>query len=277
MILGFSEDKALWAQIESMAQSLDYGLKWIERADQIAPPDHNAPRRQLAEHLVGQGAVLMDDLTLWKPVLILFDLDNSQVPWREWVALVKSAPATRRIPVLCFGAHVGLKARQAAEGAGAELVILRSRLVEDFPEIIPKYARRPDYPAIAEACQAPLSERAIQGLELFNRREFFEAHEVLEEAWKADHTAGRELYRAIIQIAVAYLQIERANYNGAVKMFWRSRQWIDPLPDQCRGVDVARLKSDSAAVQTRLLDLGRERIAEFDHQLFLPIHYKLAP
>jgi hypothetical protein len=72
---------------------------------------------------------------------------------------------------------------------------------------------------------------------------------------------------------VAYLQIERGNYNGAVKMFLRMRQWIDPLPDQCRGVDVASLRADAYAVQSLLLSQGRERIAGFDRGLFKPVRY----
>jgi hypothetical protein len=48
-----------------------------------------------------------------------------------------------------------------------------------------------------------------------------------------------EVYRAVLQVAVAYFQIERGNYNGAAKMFLRLRQWIDPLPDYCRGIDIA--------------------------------------
>lgn len=72
---------------------------------------------------------------------------------------------------------------------------------------------------------------------------------------------------------MAYLQIERGNYHGAVKMFLRVRQWIDPLPDQCRGVDVARLRDDAAVVYEQLVALGPERIAQFDFNLLKPVVY----
>jgi hypothetical protein len=107
-----------------------------------------------------------------------------------------------------------------------------------------------------------LSNLALKGLEVC-QGEYFDALEFLEEAWKDDET-HRELYRAILQVAVAYLQIERGNYNGAVKMFLRLRQWIDPLPDRCQGVDVAGLRADAYAVQQRLVSQGRERIDGFD-------------
>lgn len=133
---------------------------------------------------------------------------------------------------------------------------------------------RDQLPALEETCQAPLSDLAYHGLELFNRGEYFEAHEALEMAWKADSTPGRELYRAILQVAVAYLQIERGNYNGAVKMFLRLRKWIEPFPDECRGIDLASLRADVRQAHTHLRQLGRERIADFDRSLFRPVHYR---
>ena len=274
LIVGFVADLMFAARIEAVAERLNYRVEWIERAGQVAPPDPRAPRRQFAEHLVGPGAVLLDQLTLSHPALILFDLGNTAIPWREWVALIKSVPATRRIPVLCFGSHVDVETMQAARKAGADAVLARSRFARSLPELIEKYARRPDYPAMEAACQEPLSPAALKGLEEFNRGEFFEAHEYLEEAWNEDQTVGRELYQAILQVAVAYLQIQRRNYKGAAKMFLRVRQWIDPLPDECRGVDVSQLRSDARQVHDQLLFLGPYGIEKFDLSLLRPVQYR---
>lgn len=275
LILSFIADLMFSVKVEDVARRLDYRVEGIERADQIAPPDPNAPPRQFAEHMVGPGAVLLDKITRWHPALIIFDLGNQEVPWRQWVALIKSVPATRRIPVLCFGSHVDVETMQAARHAGADAVLARSRFASDLPNIIRKYAQVPDYAALDEACRMPLSNLALKGLEEFNRGEFFEAHEYLEDAWNEDQTAGRELYRAILQVAVAYLQIERGNYNGAVKMFLRVRQWIGPLPDECRGVNIAQLRADALKVEHTVLALGRERIAEFNQELLRPVEYRV--
>jgi predicted metal-dependent hydrolase len=232
---------------------------------------------QYAEHLVGPGAALLERLTRRRPVLLIFSLDNSDVPWREWLALIKSAPATRRIPVLCFGVHMDVETKKEAIARGAQVVLARSRFVKELPSLIQQYAVVPDYATLEESCQEALSSLALQGLALFNRGQYFEAHELLEEAWKEDRTSGRELYRSILQLAVAYLQIERGNYNGALKMFLRMRQWIDPLPGSCRGVDVAGLRIDSEAVYEHLKSLGGERIAEFDRSRFQPVRYWSEP
>ncbi|MGW8249387.1 MAG: DUF309 domain-containing protein, partial [Anaerolineales bacterium] len=151
-------------------------------------------------------------------------------------------------------------------------VLARSRFSSALPQLIQKYARLPDYEALETACQDELSALALQGIEEFNRGEYFEAHESLEDAWNDDQSVGRELYRAILQVAVAYLQIERRNYAGAVKMFLRLRQWIEPLPERCRGVDVARLKTDAQLAYDHLVQLGPERIADFDRNLMGSVH-----
>lgn len=273
LIIGFIADLFFSVKVEDAASRLGYRVEWIERAAQVAPSEPELPYHTIGEQLVGQGAVLLDQLTLSKPALLIFDLGNREIPWREWIALIKSASATRRIPVLCFGSHVDVDTMKAARSAGADAVLARSKFASSLPELIQKYARIPDYAGLEEACQGSLSQKALVGLEKFNHGEYFEAHEFLEAAWNEDETPARELYRAILQVAVAYLQIERANYNGALKMFLRMRQWIDPLPDLCRGVDIAQLRRDAYTVYDRLLSLGRERISGFDRRLFKPVLY----
>lgn len=263
-------------RIESAANKIGYQIRWIENSGQIVPLDPPALRRQSADNLVGSAEALLDTLSRWHPALIVFDLGNGQVPWRDWIALIKSDSATRRCPVICFGSHTDGEALRKAHEAGANAVIARSRFFSSLPGILDEYARSVDYAALEHACSQPLSALAIQGFELFNRGEFFEAHEVLEEAWNADQTPGRELYRSVLQVAVAYLQIQRGNYPGAVKMFRRVRQWIDPLPDLCRGVQVERLRQDADRARLRLLELGPEDIQAFEPDLFQPVFYNAA-
>ena len=271
LIIGFVADLMLEARIEATASKLGFEARWIERPDQVAPFEASDPIQSTAEAVTGIETGLIDQLSLWQPALILFDLSNPGIPWREWIARIKSSPATRRLPVVCFGPHVQAQTLKAARSAGSEAVLARSQFLADLPGVIQKYARTPDYEAIELACQSPLSPLGIKGIELFNHREFFEAHEELESAWNEDSSPGRELYRAILQVAVAYLQIERGNFPGAVKMFQRLRQWIDPLPGECRGVDVTRLREQARQAHQALLALGPQRINEFDRRLFKPV------
>lgn len=128
-----------------------------------------------------------------------------------------------------------------------------------------------------DLCNAPLHPQAAQGLRLFNAGEYFEAHEALEDAWNAEKGKVRELYRGILQIAVAYLHVIRGNYNGAVKVYGRSQRWIKDWPDFCRGIYVKELRKDAETVITEVMRLGTERISEFDLSLLKPVKWEERP
>jgi predicted metal-dependent hydrolase len=141
--------------------------------------------------------------------------------------------------------------------------------------LLEKHARVPDFEALKSSCQQPLHPQAIKGLEAFNRGEYFDAHEYLEEAWMDDDSVGRDLYRGVLQISVAYYHIRNNNYRGAAKMLLRVRQWIEPIPDFCRGINLDKLRQEAYTVHDRLLELGPERLDEFDHSLMKPVQYQL--
>ncbi len=127
---------------------------------------------------------------------------------------------------------------------------------------------------IACACQGKLPVLAVHGLALFNAQEFFEAHEALELAWREEAGPVRELYRGILQIAVAYYHIRRGNYRGAVKMFHRARTWLDPFPGRCCGINLEDFRAGYQRVEASLRVGGAGHIDTFDFDLFRPIQYE---
>jgi hypothetical protein len=71
-------------------------------------------------------------------------------------------------------------------------------------------------------------EELRKGIELFNQRAFFECHEVLEDQWRRETGDLKNLYQAIIKIAVGFYHAERKNYVGAVKVLRRGLHQIKP-------------------------------------------------
>ncbi len=94
-------------------------------------------------------------------------------------------------------------------------------------------------------CNSPIHPKAEQGLRLFNEGKYFEAHEQLEDAWNAESSSARELYRGVLQVAVTYLHISRGNYIGAKKVYQRSMKWLERFPNICKGINVEKLRIDA--------------------------------
>ena len=274
LILTLVSDLFFAVQIEGAIRALGYRLQRVERGDQVEPPGpahYEQGRAYLGEPLAGRGAGFVAQLVEWQPALVILELQSQAIPWADWIAAMKSSPATRRIPVLAYGPHTDLDLRAQALAAGVDAVLAQGRLVSALPDLIRKYARQVDETQLRTDCRGEPSALALKGIALFNRQEYFEAHEELELAWGEETGPVRELYRGVLQVALAYLQIQRQNYKGALKMFLRLRQWLDPLPDECLGVNVARLRTEALAARAELESLGPERMGDFDMSLLKPV------
>ena len=119
-----------------------------------------------------------------------------------------------------------------------------------------------------EGCAGSLSPLVMKGIEEFNRGEFFEQHESLEAAWRAEPRPVRELYQGILQVGVACYQIERTNLPGALKLFECGLRRLRRFTPECLGIDVSRLIADAERVRDEAQRLGPERLNELDRSLF---------
>lgn len=266
LLLGLLSDEMV---AQALTQVEGFAFRQVIKAEEIEPP--SPARHKPSEPLTGRGAGFIARLVEWQPALVMVELTHPNLPWEAWIAALKSSAATRRTLVVAFSAQIDAELQVQAEAVGCDATFTTDALLKDLSSILRRYARTPNSAEVESACAQPLSALAREGIALHNRGEYFEAHEVLEHAWNEDHSAGRELYRGLLQVSVAYLQIERGNYNGALKMFLRMRQWLDPLPEICRSVQVAQVRQDALAARAALEVLGPSRIAEFNRALFKPI------
>lgn len=212
----------------------------------------------------------MNALIETRAAMILIDAEHPD--WRKLTAAPKASPATRRIPILL----VSDDGRQRAEAIrlGADLTVRWSELGRDIAGLVADFGRIPDRQWLAQLeceCGQALPALAAEGLRRFNAGEYYRQHDLFEEQWNMTEGPARELYRAVLQVGVAYFQIERGNYRGALKMLQRSVQWLSVLPPVCQGIDTAQLRRDSYAVRAELERLGAERLDEFDRALLKPL------
>lgn len=204
--------------------------------------------------------------------LILVDSDDEN--WITWTSTPKASPATRRIPIMLISDNVTV--RENASIQGADVAISHAELTNNLQQWVKDIARIPDPQRIEQLdceCQEPLPELAQEGIKKFNAGEYYKQHDLFEEQWMAIDTPVRDLYRAVLQVGVAYFQIQRGNYRGALKMLQRSVQWLIVLPDECQGINIKKLREDSFRVRAELERLGEARISDFDMSLIKDVEY----
>jgi len=200
---------------------------------------------------VNARAGYIDRLVEAHAALILVDGDTSG--WRWWVAAAKVRQETRRIPVIVIATGVARAAE--ALGAGADRFLSADALAADLPAAIAQAARVPDDAQQARLvcqCAEPMPPLGQQGIARFNAGDYYGQHDAFEALWMAEPGPVRDLYRAILQVGVAYYHIAQGNPRGALKMLRRSTQWLAVLPDACQGVDVRQLRADALAIETAL-------------------------
>jgi hypothetical protein len=221
-------------------------------------------------HHYTEQARYVTRLTDERAVLVLVDGDRDD--WAFWTSTPKSNSATRRVPVIVTAASDAVRA--AARASGADMALTPDDLLLNFSDIVQTHARVIDSEREKQLdceCQEPLPPLAVQGVEKFNAREFYPQHDLFEEQWVNTEGPVRDLYRAVLQVGVAYYQIERGNHRGALKMLLRAVQWLEALPDVCQTIDVAQLREDAYAVRAALEAMDPDDISTFDLSLLKPV------
>lgn len=103
--------------------------------------------------------------------------------------------------------------------------------------------------------QAPPPE-VLAGIALFNQTRWFEAHELLEQAWLAEPTNLRRLYQGILQIGVALHHARNGNQRGALTLLDRGMSHLAPFEPAALGIDITRLVRDATAARRALAAPG---------------------
>lgn len=77
------------------------------------------------------------------PKLLVLDLAASE---EDWARLIRAAKvlAAAPMPILAFGNHLDLAARERALAAGADVVVSNARFVTELPRLLEKYVEKRD-------------------------------------------------------------------------------------------------------------------------------------
>lgn len=101
-----------------------------------------------------------------------------------------------------------------------------------------------------------MDDRYLKFFELFNERDFYECHEVLEDLWMETSGEERPYYQGLIQTATAFYHLENGNATGARKLFTSGLDYLKPYPDHYKGFDLGAYR----AVCSQWLDLAKRKM-----------------
>ena len=101
---------------------------------------------------------------------------------------------------------------------------------------------------------SPVDERILTGIELFNRGEFFEAHEEMEEAMNLlDDDAGDwDFCLGLLRAAVANHKLAQGEQSSAIFHLRAALKFLSSYPDRHRGVKLREFRSALTAELSRL-------------------------
>ena len=90
-----------------------------------------------------------------------------------------------------------------------------------------------------------MEPRLQEFIRLFNEKEFFEAHEMLESLWIETEGSDKDFYKGLIQCAVAFVHLERGNFKGARKLFRTACEYLSGYLSEYGGIHTEQLLEDS--------------------------------
>jgi len=96
-----------------------------------------------------------------------------------------------------------------------------------------------------------------QGLALFNSGHYFDAHEVLEDVWRASRGVEKKFLQGLIQVAVALHHYSTGNVVGARSLLSRGRRNLEHYPEQYGGIELGGMLTAVRRWELALAEGGR--------------------
>tara|TARA_B100000029_G_scaffold428147_1_gene437898 strand:- start:282 stop:671 length:390 start_codon:yes stop_codon:yes gene_type:complete len=124
-----------------------------------------------------------------------------------------------------------------------------------------------------ECCDDTPPPLLLKGVAQFNRGEFFEQHETLEDLWRNERREIRYLYQGILQIGVAMYHISQCNHHGAVYMLTRGQNYLQPFTPSCQTIDVDDLLNQANQALHEVQQLGPKKLKRFNRNLVPKVRF----
>lgn len=101
---------------------------------------------------------------------------------------------------------------------------------------------------MTHAAQSELEELIRRGADLFNRGQYYECHELFEEAWMGAEGAQRLFLQGVIQLAVALHHLTGGNVVGARRLLGEAASKLRAHESAQRWIAAAPLASAAETI-----------------------------
>lgn len=119
------------AKVLAVVDDLFFGSRIAETARQVGVELELQRAANFRPSALGHG----------QPALVIFDLNASSANPVELVRQLKAESTLAGVPVVAFLSHVQVELQQAAEEAGCDQVLPRSKFSAALPELLRRYAK----------------------------------------------------------------------------------------------------------------------------------------
>ncbi len=82
----------------------------------------------------------------------------------------------------------------------------------------------------------------VEAARLFNDRDYYESHDVLEEEWAGARGVRRDALKALVKLAAGMYHLQTSGYQGAESLLSSGLEELDRLPPQAALVEAAPLR-----------------------------------
>jgi uncharacterized protein len=114
---------------------------------------------------------------------------------------------------------------------------------------------------------AEFSTAWLQGVDEFNRREYYACHDTLEALWMDAVDPDKKFYQGVLQIAVGCYHLHNLNWKGAVILLGEGIGRLPYYQPVYAGIDVDRLIRDSHHLLQLLQAIDPADVGDFVNNL----------
>lgn len=95
--------------------------------------------------------------------------------------------------------------------------------------------------------------RFIQAIDKFNKKDFFECHEILEDIWFDTRDDSRDFYHGLLHFAVGFYHlIKKNNIKGTSMQLEKGLNKLSNYPAEYNGINLEKLVKQTDTINKNL-------------------------